>query len=280
VSSTSSRPGSTARVSVERVEGSSRRRRSDRLTTEEPLEIRVRVGEGKDEPFTVTMRTPGADFELVAGLLFAEGVVDAPEEILSLRYCVARRQPQHYNVISAALPASAGPRLAGLRRSLFSSSSCGVCGKNSLEQVRRTGAAVGEGARVPAALLGQLPQRLRAAQALFARTGGLHAAGLFTAAGELLAVREDVGRHNALDKLVGASLLGQPLPLAEGIVLVSGRLGFELVQKAARAGVPLLAAVGAPSSLAVELAAQSGMTLVGFLRDSTFNIYSHPERLT
>lgn len=284
MSSTSARPGSTSRLSVERValdtDGTARRRRSDRLATEEPLEIRVRVGSGGDEPLTVTMRTPGADFELVAGLLHAEGVVDAGAEIISLRYCVESRQPQNYNVISVALPEAAAPRLAHLRRALFSSSSCGVCGKVSIEQVRRTAPAVGDGPRVPAVVLGRLPERLRAGQPLFARTGGLHAAGLFSVGGELLAVREDVGRHNALDKLVGASLLGEPLPLSDGIVLVSGRLGFELVQKAARAGVTLLAAVGAPSSLAVELAAESGITVVGFLREGSFNVYSHPGRIT
>jgi FdhD protein len=284
VSPVSARPGSTARVSVERValdaDGSARRRRSDRLTTEEPLEIRVEVGGGAAEPLTLTMRTPGADFELVAGLLHAEGVVDGAAELLALRYCVDGGQPQNYNLISVSLPAHAAPRLAHLRRSLYSSSSCGVCGKQSIEQVRRSSPSVSEGLRMPASLLGELPERLRAGQALFERTGGLHAAGLFSAEGELLAVREDVGRHNALDKLVGASLLGEPLPFTSGTVLVSGRLGFELVQKAARAGVQLLAAVGAPSSLAVELAADTGMTVVGFLRGSSFNIYSHPERVT
>jgi FdhD protein len=284
VSSTSARPGSTARVSVERVAletgGAARRRRSDRLTTEEPLEIRVSAGGGPAQPLTVTMRTPGADFELVAGLLHAEGVVDEAGEILSLRYCVEGLQPQNFNVISVAIPESAAPRLERLRRSLFSGSGCGVCGKVSIDQVRLTAPPVPVGRRIAAALLGQLPERLRGAQPLFERTGGLHAAALFSAEGELLAVREDVGRHNALDKLVGASLLGDPLPFAEGVVLVSGRLGFELAQKATRAGIPLLAAVGAPSSLAVEMAAESGMTVVGFLRESGFNIYSHPERVT
>jgi FdhD protein len=280
------RRGSTSRRRVEEVvlgpQGARRHARRDVLATEEPLEIRLaRAGEPAQR-VSVTMRTPGADFELAAGFLFTEGVVRGPADVAAIRYCVdaAADGPQQYNVVSVALAPGAAFDPDTLRRNFYTTSSCGVCGKASIEAVHGAGCArVGPGPAVSAATLLALPEKLRAAQAVFERTGGLHAAGLFTAQGELLRAREDVGRHNAMDKLVGAGLLAGELPYAGRVLLVSGRLSFELVQKAARAGVAVLAGVSAPSSLAVELADEAGMTLVGFLRESRFNVYSGGERI-
>lgn len=283
------RPGSTARRRIERisVEGDDavRRTRDDLLAVEEPLEIRVvragDVGRAADEAavrVAVTMRTPGADFELAAGFLFSEGLVGRGEAIARIRYCTDA--PQQYNVVSVYLAPGADFDPALLSRNFYTTSSCGVCGKASIEAVAGpTCAPVAAGPTVDPELLVALPPRLREAQHVFERTGGLHGAAQFTADGDLVRVREDVGRHNALDKLVGAALLGGELPLANSVVLVSGRLSFELVQKAARAGVPVLAGVSAPSSLAVELAEQAGMTLAGFVRDGGFNVYAGGERI-
>lgn len=281
------RRASTTRRAVERValEGDELRRRTrrDQLATEEPLEIRVVEAGGAVHRVAVTMRTPGADFELAAGFLFAEGLLDAAAQIEAIRYCVdaGLDGPQLYNVVQVRLAAGARFDAASLRRNFYVSSSCGVCGKGSIEAVRALGCAplAAGSLRVPARTLLSLPAALRAAQGLFDRTGGLHAAALFSCDGTLLRLREDVGRHNAMDKLVGAALLADELPLGERVALVSGRLSFELVQKAARAGVPLLAGVSAPSSLAVELAEQVGMTLVGFLREGRFNVYAGGERV-
>jgi FdhD protein len=224
------------------------------------------------------MRTPGADFELAAGFLFSEGLVDGAEAIARIRYCTDA--PQQYNTVSVHLAAGADFDASLLSRNFYTTSSCGVCGKASIDAVMGPAcAAVADGPVVDAALLVALPDRLRQAQRVFERTGGLHGAAQFTADGTLVRVREDVGRHNALDKLVGAALLAGELPLAESIVLVSGRLSFELVQKAARAGVPVLAGVSAPSSLAVQLADQAGMTLAGFVRDGGFNVYAGGGRI-
>jgi FdhD protein len=259
-----------------------RRTRRDTLATEEPLEIRVaRHGEAAGR-VSVTMRTPGSDFELAAGFLFTEGVLRAADEVAAIRYCVDADLdgPQQYNVVSVQLAPGAAFDPELLRRSFYTTSSCGVCGKASIEAVRGQACPVAApGPVVSAATLLALPARLRAAQAVFERTGGLHAAALFSAEGELLRAREDVGRHNAVDKLVGAGLLAGELPFSDRVLLVSGRLSFELVQKAARAGVAVLAGVSAPSSLAVELAAETGMTLVGFLRESRFNVYAGGERI-
>lgn len=283
------RPGSTARRRIERIalegEDAVRRTRDDLLAVEEPLEIRVvraaDAGHGADEAASrvaVTMRTPGADFELAAGFLFSEGLIDRGDAIARIRYCTDA--PQQYNVVSVYLAPGADFDPALLSRNFYTTSSCGVCGKASIEAVAGPACApVAEGPTVDAELLVSLPAKLREAQRIFARTGGLHGAAQFTADGRMVRVREDVGRHNALDKLVGAALLEGELPLAESIVLVSGRLSFELVQKAARAGVPVLAGVSAPSSLAVELAEQVGMTLAGFVRDPGFNIYAGGGRI-
>ncbi len=281
------RRGSTSRRPVEEVslrEGEVRRRvRRDSLATEEPLEIRVgRAGEPA-ERVSVTMRTPGSDFELAAGFLYTEGVVAGAGEVAAVRYCVDADVDgaQQYNVVSVVLAPGASWDPESLRRNFYTTSSCGVCGKASIEAVRGAGCPVVSGGfAVAAETLLALPERLRGAQAVFERTGGLHAAALFTPEGELVRAREDVGRHNAMDKVVGAALLAGELPLRERVLLVSGRLSFELVQKAARAGAAVLAGVSAPSSLAVELAEEAGMTLVGFLREGRFNVYTGRERIT
>jgi FdhD protein len=285
------RKGSTVRRRVEQVsveaDGAARRGRDDVLAAEEPLEIRVvrsealrggRVPEGAAHRVSVTMRTPGADFELAAGFLFGEGLIDGPGAVAAIRYCATGEQ--RYNVVNVVLSSGAPFDPAELRRNFYTTSSCGVCGKASIEAVMGPACArVASDVVVSPEVLVALPEKLRASQALFERTGGLHAAALFSPAGELLRVREDVGRHNAMDKLVGASLLAGEVPLAERIVLVSGRLSFELVQKAARAGVGVLAGVSAPSSLAVELAESAGVTLCGFLREGRFNVYAGGERI-
>jgi FdhD protein len=283
------RPASTVRRRVEQVSVSgdgARRARTDLLAAEEPLEIRVvpadRAGHGALDdvavPVSVTMRTPGADFELAAGFLYGEGLIGGHAAVAGVRYCT--RGEQQYNLVHVVLAPGAAFDPAALQRNFYQTSSCGVCGKASIEAV--TGAAcprVESDLCVLPEVLVSLPAKLRAAQAVFERTGGLHAAGLFTAEGELLRVREDVGRHNALDKLVGASLLADELPWRERMVMVSGRLSFELVQKAARAGAALLAGVSAPSSLAVELAEACGLTLCGFVRGERFNVYAGGERI-
>jgi FdhD protein len=283
------RPGATARRRIERIrlEGDDavRRTREDLLAVEEPLEIRIvraeDAGRGADAAarrVSVTMRTPGADFELAAGFLFGEGLIEGAESVARIRYCTDA--PQQYNAVRVYLAPGVDWDPALLSRNFYTTSSCGVCGKASIEAVMGTTCArIAGGPVVDAELLVSLPAKLREAQRVFERTGGLHGAAQFTADGTMVRVREDVGRHNALDKLVGAALLAGELPLAESIVLVSGRLSFELVQKAARAGVPVLAGVSAPSSLAVALAEQVGMTLAGFVRDPGFNVYAGGERI-
>lgn len=280
------RKGSTVRREVERVavgaDGVRRRTRRDVLATEEPLEIRVVPPGGAAERVSVTMRTPGADFELAAGFLFCEGLIGGAEDVAAIRYCVDAEidGAQEYNVVNVYLAPGVEWDPGALRRNFYTTSSCGVCGKASIAAVLGAGCdRVGAGATVAPEILLALPARLRAAQAVFERTGGLHAAGLFSGDGELLRAREDVGRHNAMDKLVGAALLAGELPLERHVALLSGRLSFELVQKAARAGIGTLAGVSAPSSLATELAEASGMTLVGFLRGDGFNVYSGSARI-
>ena len=252
--------------------------RPDTLAVEEPLEIRV---DGR--PFTVTMRTPGHDVELALGFLVAEGVVRSRADVVSARHCPdaaldADGRPTH-NVVEVALRAGVTPPQRSLERVV--SSACGVCGTESVDAVRARCAAdlTADATAVDGAVLAGLPDRLRTAQRAFDRTGGLHAAGLFTADGGLVRAREDVGRHNAVDKVVGWSLQQGALPLAGHVLQVSGRASFELVQKAWLAGCPVLAAVSAPSSLAVDLAVEAGMTLVGFSRGSSFNVYSGGHRV-
>ncbi|MER3461545.1 MAG: formate dehydrogenase accessory sulfurtransferase FdhD [Armatimonadota bacterium] len=254
------------------------RAHSDDLVTEEPLEIRLLAGEQR-QTVAVTLRTPGQDFELAAGFLYAEGVVRSRDEIRRIAYCTDPGEAQQYNIVNVELRGEGIPDLERLERHFYTTSACGVCGKAGLEQLELRGQhPLEDASRVRAEVLPRLPEKLRQAQGLFERTGGLHAAALFDLEGNLLAVREDVGRHNALDKLIGWALLEGHLPLRERLVLVSGRASYELCQKALAAGAPVLAAISAPSSLAVELARQFNLTLVGFLRES-FNVYSAPERI-
>jgi FdhD protein len=252
--------------------------RIDALAAEEPLEIRL-----GGRPLTVTMRTPGDDFDLAAGFLVGEGVISSAEEISAIRYCAGATEDGRntYNVLDVVPAAGVVSALPSLERNFYTTSSCGVCGKASLEAVRTVARwrVDGDPVRVSAEVIAALPDRLRAAQRVFDRTGGLHAAGLFTPAGDALCVREDVGRHNAVDKVVGWAVRGGRLPLASGVLMVSGRASFELVQKAVMAGIPVLAAVSAPSSLAVELAAEEGLTLVGFVRGGSMNVYSGEKRI-
>ncbi len=273
---TSDRPGPSTRVRVWTLEGDSETRRRDTVVTEEPLEIRVSAG-SRSQAVSVTMRTPGADFELAAGFVYGEGLVERGA-LRQVSYCADVARPdQLYNVVTVEVDAEAPPEPV---RSGPVSSACGVCGSASLDVLRDRGLTpVAAGPTVPVETLYALPDALRAAQGVFTATGGLHAAGLFTPDGELLAVREDVGRHNAVDKLVGWALLGGRLPLAGTVLLVSGRAGYEIVQKAVTAGIPVVASVSAPSSLAVAVAEEFRVTLVGFLRGRRCNVYAVPDRL-
>lgn len=246
---------------------------------EEPLEIRV-----NGSPTTVTMRTPGSDVELAQGFLLTEGIVSGREDILSVRYCRGAGEDgvNTYNVLDVTLASNVPPPDVDPTRNFYTTSSCGVCGKASLEAVRLI-SKHGPGddpATVATDTLSTLPDKLRSAQKVFAATGGLHGAALFDTRGETLVVREDIGRHNAVDKVVGWALEQRRIPLSGTVLLVSGRASFELTQKAVMAGIPVLAAVSAPSSLAVDLASQSGLTLVAFLRGDSMNIYTRPDRVT
>ena len=243
--------------------------RSDLLAVEEPLEIRV-----GGQPLAVTMRTPGHDIDLAAGFLATEGVIGSAADLSQIRMCDA-------NVADVTLAPGTPLPAERLRRNFITTSACGVCGKESIDaiRVRARYDVSADQVRVSPAMLADLPDRLRAAQRVFSSTGGLHAAGIFTPGGSLLALREDVGRHNAVDKVVGWALREGRLPLAGCVLLVSGRASFELTQKALMAGMPVLAAVSAPSSLAAELAEESGMTLVGFLRGTSMNVYTGTQRL-
>jgi FdhD protein len=273
------RPGSVTPVRLTAVElGDGRKRTADSLATEEPMEIRLDAPGMEQRQVAVTMRTPGNDFELAAGFLHTEGLVGATGDVRSVRYCSVPREEQQYNVVTVDLARPYDADL--LRRNFYTMSSCGICGKASLDSISVRCAPVADGPAVSEAVVVELPGRLREAQRLFDRTGGLHAAGLFDADGRLLELREDVGRHNAVDKLVGHALLAGTLPLSERVLMVSGRLSFEIVQKAAVAGIPVVCAVSAPSSLAVDAGRRFGMTLVGFVRGSRFNIYTGPERIS
>ena len=242
------------------------------------MEIRVEGPGQAPVSVAVTMRTPGGDFELAVGFLFTEGLVGGREEIQRVSYCEdIAQEEQHYNVVTVNLTRTFDAE--ALRRNFYANSSCGICGKATLEQVEVRCDRVAPGPVVPAEVIARLPAPLRKAQQVFERTGGLHGAGLFTAEGTLQALREDVGRHNAVDKIVGQAMLAGDLPLSGHVLQVSGRVSFEIVQKAGRAGVPIVSAVGAPSSLAVEAAGHLGMTVVGFSRDERFNVYTHPERI-
>jgi len=267
----------TERRRTVRLQGPQRSVRPDSLAAEEPLEIRI-----NGTALTVSMRTPGHDFDLVAGFLVAEGLVTGLSGLTALRYCAGADSDgaNSYNVIDATLPNRAAVP-ATLHRNLLTSSACGICGRETVEAIRTRVPhdLTADDLRVAPETLYGLPDKLRAAQAVFEATGGLHAAGLFTADGRLLCLREDVGRHNAVDKVIGWALREDLLPLRGHLLMVSGRASFELTQKAAMAGLPLLAAVSAPSSLAVDLAEELGLTLIGFLRDRSANVYTGAERV-
>jgi FdhD protein len=271
------------RVLVRAREEGAEVEREDALAVEEPLEIRIGSEDGGPvSTFVTTMRTPGNDGELAAGLLFAEGVLEDRSDLRGIeRPKDPRIDPElKANVLIATLGPAAFDRAAKLRRGTVMGSACGVCGKTSIENVIPSDRPpLTCSFTVSPELLYELPKRLRERQSVFARTGGLHAAGLFSSMGALQEIREDIGRHNATDKLVGAFLLRGELPLSDRILLVSGRAGFEIVQKAFAAGIPVVASISAPSSLAVALAETGGITLVGFLRDQRFNVYANAERI-
>ena len=279
--SKTARRGSKTRARIQTFEDGRVKARSDALATEEPMEIRLVTGE-KTQTVAVTMRTPGADFELAAGFLYGEGIVGSRDDIMKISYCVDPEvdAEQQYNIVNVTLRGNKEYDLRTLERHFYTTSACGVCGKASLEQLEIRGCpVVPPGPRVSPQTIISLPDKLRESQGLFDATGGLHAAALFSTDGELVALREDVGRHNATDKLIGWAMLEGRLPLHEHIIMVSGRSSFEILQKSVTAGAPIVCAVSAPSSLAVDVAHQFNVTLVGFLRKNRFNVYNGADRI-
>lgn len=276
---------SIRRFPLRRLQGAKWQETTDLLAVEEPLEIKLVYGNGPQRhhrSVAVTMRTPGKDFELALGFLFTEGLIGRASDVLSIRYAGGALDPEaQENIVQVDLHPQVAVDLDSLSRHFYTSSSCGICGKASIEMVRTTSVFLLPPGRplIPVQALYRAPAKLQGRQSVFAHTGGIHAAALFNQEGELLILCEDVGRHNALDKLIGTALSQDMVPLREHFVLVSGRVGFELVQKAVMAGIPCLAAIGAASSLAVELAEEYGMTLVGFLRQDQGNVYAGAERL-
>jgi FdhD protein len=274
------KPRSVGLTQVSEWDDGELRRKDDYLAAEEPLEIRV-----GDEPLSVTMRTPGHDIELAAGFLFTEGLIQQRSQLAALETLVPEAGSQNGsksgNVVQAHISSDAALDMEKMRRHFFAASSCGICGKASIDAIRARGlSAPNPDFRLDAEILVRLPEKLRSAQDVFERTGGLHAAALFDARGELLILREDIGRHNAVDKVIGWALLENRVPIADFVLLVSGRGGFEIVQKAIGAGLPVVASVSAPSSLAVQLARELRLTLIGFLRGRRFVIYSGEERIS
>jgi FdhD protein len=273
----------TVRRRVIQVSDNAAHARTDLLATEEPLEIRLHPNRSRHVQVSVTMRTPGHDFELAAGFLFTEGIVRASEDVKTISYCTdpTLDGDQQYNIVSVFLRPGATFDPARVTRNFYTTSSCGVCGKGSIDAIHVRGVAPvrDDGFAVDGRSLRGLATQLRDAQPLFAKTGGLHAAAVFDASGHLVALREDVGRHNAVDKLVGHAFLGRRVPLDRHVLMVSGRASFEIVQKAAAAGIPVVAAVSAPSSLACDVAAAFGVTLVGFVRDGRFSVYTGAQRI-
>lgn len=269
----------TQRRRVSRLVAGEATQRPETLVVEEPLEIRL-----NGEPLTVTMRTPGADVELAQGFLLTEGIIAERDDVVTARFCGPKDAENTYNVLDVRLAPHVPPPTVDISRNFYATSSCGICGKASLDAVRLAGRyhPAEDPVEVSAAALSAMPDQLRAAQDVFASTGGLHAAALFDFddGGAMQVVREDVGRHNAVDKVIGWALERRRIPLTATVLLVSGRASFELTQKAVMAGIPVLAAVSAPSSLAVDLAAECGLTLVGFLRGDSMNVYSRPDRIT
>jgi FdhD protein len=270
-------------VQIKKIATDQQQTTPDLLAIEEPLEIRIGFGPTDDrqqKSLSVTMRTPGHDFELASGFLFTEGIIQDFGQLESIKYCEdVGRQEEKGNVVRVELKPEVEIDFKKLQRHFYTSSSCGVCGKSSINSVRVICQKLNDQFSIKKEVIHTLSDSLRKAQHVFEYTGGLHAVGLFSAEGELILLREDVGRHNALDKLIGAMLYKKDIPLSNHVLFVSGRASFELVQKAAVAGVSVFAAVGAPSSLAVDLAKEFGMTLLGFVRDNRFNIYCGDERL-
>ena len=274
------RPGRTVPVDVVTIDGAAKTRKSDAVVTEEPLEIRL-IGASVTQTLAVTMRTPGHDFELAAGFAFSEGIVASLNRIAQITYCVdpAVQAAQRYNIVNIELH-GALPELSRFERHFTINSSCGVCGRAQLDSLHDLGVApIDDDVRVRAETLYALPERMREAQQIFESTGGLHAAALFDELGGTIAVREDVGRHNALDKLIGWGLMNGKLPFARSILIASGRASYEILQKSVMARVPIIASVSAPSSLAVDLAREFNVTLAGFLRNRRVNVYATPERI-
>jgi FdhD protein len=264
-------------VEVERVGAGGRSRAGDVAAVEEPLEIRLH-----GSPFVVTMRTPGADPALAAGFLLSERLITRAEDVGAIRHCTATGAGAGGNVLDVTLAGPARDRVEAAlaeRRLVTATSACGVCGRRSIDDLMRDAGRIEASWAIPSATLAALPDRLRAAQAVFDETGGLHAAGLFDRHGALVAAAEDVGRHNAVDKAIGSQLLAERFPLTDRVLCVSGRTSFEIVQKAVVAGMPIVAAVSAPSSLAIALARTANLTLVGFVRGGTFNIYAGGARI-
>jgi FdhD protein len=252
--------------------------RPDQLVTEEPMEIRVHGPGQEPTPLAVTMRTPGHDFELGVGFCVSEGVIGSADDLATVAYCLGpERGQQEYNIVTVRLRAPVD--LEGRERNFVANASCGLCGKATLDQLETACSPVAEGPTLARSVLLGLPERLREAQTVFDRTGGLHAAACFSTDGTLTVLREDVGRHNAVDKIVGWAAFERRLPLTDQVLVVSGRASFEIVQKAAVAGIPIVCAVSAPSSLAVEAGARFGQTIIGFLRDDRANVYTRPERI-
>jgi FdhD protein len=276
------RPGRTVELEIIALEGIARERKRDTAVAEEPLELRL-ASRGRSARLAITMRTPGNDFELAAGFLYGEGIVRERDAIAQMTYCVdpAVDPDQRYNIVTVELAAGDPPDLLRFERHFIVSSACGVCGRAQLDALRDLGVRpLDDDLTVGATLLYALPERMRAAQRIFESTGGLHAAALFDERGDLLAVREDVGRHNAVDKLVGWGLLAGRLPFARSMLMVSGRAGYEILQKSTVARIPIVCSVSAPSTLAVELAREFNVTLAGFVRGERANVYSGASRIT
>ena len=271
-------PGDSFRaVDITRVCGGARTPEADRAATEEPLEVRLH-----GRPFAVVMRTPGADRELAAGFLLSERVLRTSDDLGTIAHCTDAGADHPENIINVTLTDTAASEIDGMfaaRRNVVTNASCGMCGRLTIESLRVDGPPIGSDWKISSSKIVAIPDRLREAQAVFDQTGGLHAAGLFTREGQLDGMAEDVGRHNAVDKVVGRLLMQDKLPLSDHLLFVSGRTWFEIVQKAFLAGIPIVAAVSAPSSLAIELAEACGVTLIGFLRGPSFNIYTCPARV-
>jgi FdhD protein len=276
------RPGVSG-VKVLEISNEELSEKQDLLAVEEPLEIRIGYGANSNrfqKSLVVTLRTPGNDFELAIGFLYSEGIIDSFSDVTAIKYCDdVGKQDEKGNVVRVELNPEKSPDFDRLERNFFMNASCGVCGKTSIDSVKISCKELAEGPKVEARIVCELIDKMEERQRLFDYTGGLHAAGLFSNKGEILLMREDIGRHNAVDKVIGAALIGQKFNLSNCLLLLSGRAGFELVQKAIRAGICITAAVGAPSSLSVSLAQDFGLTLVGFLKKGKFNIYSGSERI-